>query len=213
LRPMSSHRTRTARRIRSCDGGQSMHRRALVALLLLMLGTVSAHAEGHIYLSCSHGHAVTKTTLEDGRVRTKTGAGASPFSVDVDLEHKTINGFYDVPHGQQFENGSVTIGGDATKLSTEHDPGYQDTISIDRLSGTTIVTHRYLPSDDCAGRRVPSCRMLETTTIYHCGPAATDFPTPIPRMMRSWERLNSAFSLARVRRALRRLYIGLVQPD
>jgi hypothetical protein len=192
-----------------------MRRRTLVALLLLTFGTVSVHAENHIYLSCSHGHTVTKTTFEDGRVRTKSGADASPFPIDVDLEHKTINGFYDAPHGQRFGNGSVSIGGDASKLSTEHEPGYQDTISIDRLSGTTIVTHRYLPSDDCIGRlgRVPSCRMLETTTIYHCAPAASDFPTPIPRMVRSWERLSSAFSLARMRRVLRRLYTTVAPED
>jgi hypothetical protein len=192
-----------------------MRRRTLVASLLLTFGMVSVHAESHIYLSCSHGQTATKTTFEDGHVHTKSGADASPFPVDVDLEHKTINGFYDAPHGQRFENGSVSIGGDTSKLSTEHDPGYQDTISIDRLSGTTIVTHRYIPSDDCVGRlgRVPSCRMLETTTIYHCAPAAPGFPTPIPKMVRSWERLSSSFSLARMRRVLRRLYTGLVQPD
>jgi hypothetical protein len=190
-----------------------MRRRTLVALLLLMFVATSAHAESHIYLSCSHGHTVKKTTFEDGRVRTKTEADASLFPVDVDLEHKTINGVYDAPHGQRFENGSISIGGDATKLSTEHEPGYQDTISIDRLSGTTIVTHRYLPSDDCSARRVPSCRMLETTTIYHCVPAASDFPTPVPRMMRSWERLSNCFSVARMRRVLHRLYTGLVQPN
>ena len=191
-----------------------MRRGALFSILLLLSG-VSVHAENHIYLSCSHGHTVTKTTFEDGRVRTKSGADASPFPIDVDLEHKTINGFYDAPHGQRFENGSVSIGGDTSKLSTEHEPGYQDTISIDRLSGTTIVTHRYLPSDDCIARlgRVPSCRMLETTTIYHCAPAASDFPTPIPRMVRSWERLSSSFSLARMRRVLRRLYTTVVPED
>ena len=191
-----------------------MRRGALFSILLLLSG-VSVHAENHVYLSCSHGHTVTKTTFEDGRVRTKSGADASPFPIDVDLEHKTINGFYDAPHGQRFENGSVSIGGDTSKLSTEHEPGYQDTISIDRLSGTTIVTHRYLPSDDCIGRlgRVPSCRMLETTTIYHCAPAASDFPTPIPRMVRSWERLSSSFSLARMRRVLRRLYTTVAPED
>jgi hypothetical protein len=180
---------------------------ALVAVLLL-LGVASARAESHIVLSCSQAHTVKKTMFEDGHVRTETENDSATFPIDVDFEHKTINGFYEAPHGQQFENGSVSIGGFATKLSTDHEPGYQDTISIDRLSGTAIVTHRYQPSDDCAERLgpAPSCRTSDMTTIYHCAPAALDFPTPIPRMIRSFERLRRSHFLARMRRAWRRVY-------
>jgi hypothetical protein len=180
----------------------------LVALLLLALGVAAARAEDHVVLSCSHAHTVKRTMFEDGHVRTETENEPSTFSIDLDLEHKTINEFYEAPHGQQFENGSVSIGGFASKLSTDHESGYQDTISIDRLSGTAIVTHRYLPSDDCAERlgRAPSCRTSDMTTTYRCAPAALDFPTPIPRLMRSFERLRRSHFLARMRRAWRRLY-------
>jgi hypothetical protein len=190
-----------------------MSRRTLFALVVLLFGAVRAHAEDHIYLFCSDGHSVKKTVFEDGHVRSVTEKTASTLAIDVDLEHKKINDFYDAPHGQQIENGSVSIGGFASKLSTEHESGYQDTISIDRLSGTAIVTHLYNPSDDCADRlgRAPSCRSLETITIYRCAPAASGFPTPIPRMTRAWQRLRSYLTWTRMRRALRRLYYSIEQ--
>src|SRR5262249_29438478 len=130
------------------------------------------------------------------------------FLIDVDLEHKTINGIYDAPYGQRVEDASVSIGGYATKFATEHEPGYQDTISIDRLSGRAVVTHLHLPSSDFTARvgQAASCRMSVTTTTYRCSPAMTDFPTPIPRMMRLWERLHHSFQLTRMKRALRRWY-------
>jgi hypothetical protein len=179
--------------------------------MLLLFGAVSAYAEDHIYLSCSDGHSVKKTIFEDGRTRSAVEAAASTFTIDVDLEQKKINGFYDAPHGQQIENGSITIGGYASKLSTEHESGYQDSISIDRLSGTAIVTHVYHPADDCADHpgNDPSCRQLEIVTVYRCAPGASNFPTPIPRMMRSWERLRHFLTCARMRRALRRLYSSI----
>jgi hypothetical protein len=188
-----------------------MSRCIAVALVLLTFSAVSAYAEDHIYLSCSDGHSVKKTIFEDGRTRSATEAAASPLTIDVDLEHKKINGFYDAPYGQQIENGSITIGGYASKLSTEHESGYQDSISIDRLSGTAIVTHVYHPADDCADHpgHDPSCRQLEIVTVYRCAPGASDFPTPIPKMMRSWKRLRHFLTWARMRRALRRLYSSI----
>lgn len=185
-----------------------MSRRTLLALVLLLFGAVSTYADDHIYLSCRDGHSVKKTIFDDGRTRSVTEGVASTLTIDVDLEQKKINGFYDAPYGQKIENGSVSIGGYASKLSTEHEPGYQDSISIDRLSGTAIVTHVYHPADDCAHQpgHDPSCRQLETETIYRCTPAASDFPTPIPKMMRTWERLRNSLTCARMRRALRHLY-------
>jgi hypothetical protein len=182
--------------------------RTLVAFLLLLLGVGAAHAESRIHLSCSRGHAVKRTMFEDGHVRTAKEE-AAPFAIDVDLEHKMINGFYDTPHGQQFENGSVTIGGIASKLSSDHEPGYQDTISIDRLSGTAIVTHRDQPADDCADGAGRACLTSETTTIYHCLPAEPGFPTPLPRMLRAWERFRHSFTLARMRRVLHRVHMSI----
>jgi hypothetical protein len=188
-----------------------MSRRILFAVVPLLFFAVSAYAEDHIYMFCSDGHSVKKTIFEDGRTRSATEAAASALSVDVDLEHKKINGFYDAPYGQQIENGSVNIGGFASKLATEHESGYQDSISIDRLSGTTIVTHVYHPADDCADHpgQDPSCRQLEITTVYRCAPAASGFPTPIPRMLRSWERLRHYLTWTRMRRALRRIYSSI----
>jgi hypothetical protein len=188
-----------------------MSRRSLFALVPLLFVAVSAYAEDHIYMSCADGHSVKKTIFEDGRTRTTTEATASTLTIDVDLEHKKINDFYDAPYGQQIENGSVNIGGYASKLATEHDSGYQDSISIDRLSGTAIVTHVYHPSDDCAEHpgHEPSCLQLEITTVYRCAPAAAGFPTPIPRMLRSWERLRHYLTWARMRRALRRIYSSI----
>jgi hypothetical protein len=188
-----------------------MSRRTLFALLLFLFGAVPVYAEDHIYLSCSDGHSVKKTIFEDGHTQSAREQVDSALTIDVDLEHKKINGFYDAPYGQQIENGSVSIGGIASKLSTEHEPGYQDSISIDRLSGTAIVTHVYHPADDCAehSSHDPSCRQLEIVTVYRCAPGASDFPTPIPRMMRSWERLRRSLTWARMRRALRRLYSSI----
>ena len=188
-----------------------MRARPLFALLLLLFASGPVYADNHIYLYCSHGHKVKQTTSEDGHVRRDAEKDATIFSIDVDLEQKTINGLYDAPYGQRLENGSVTIGGLATKTATEREPGYQDSISIDRLSGTAIVIHRYLPPDDCARSmdHVSPCRASETATTYHCAPAVANFPTPIPRMMRSFERLRRSASLARVRRALRRLYTSM----
>jgi hypothetical protein len=188
-----------------------MYARPLFALLLLPFALGSVHADDHIYLSCSHAHQVKKTTFEDGHVQRKAEKDAATFAIDVDLEQKTINGFYDAPYGQRLENGSVTIGGLATKTATERESGYQDTISIDRLSGTAIVIHRYLPPDDCAGGmdHGPSCRLSETTTTYRCVPAVAGFPTPIPRMMRSFERFRRSAFVVRVRRALRRAYTSM----
>ena len=186
---------------------QMMRRRTLLASGLLLCIIVSAHADSHIYLSCSLGRVET-TTFEDGHVRTRREkAPASGFLIDIDFEHKTINGTYDAPDGQRFENASVTIGGFAGKPASDHEAGYQDAISIDRLSGTATITHRYEPPDDCADRsdRVGSCSTWETTTIYHCLPAATDFPTPIPKMMRLWQRLRHSYLMSRVRRMWHRL--------
>jgi hypothetical protein len=188
-----------------------MSRRTLFALVPLLFIAVSAYAEDHIYMSCVGGHSVKKTIFEDGRTRSTTEATASTLTIDVDLEHKKINDFYDAPYGQQIENGSVNVGGYASKLATEHDSGYQDSISIDRLSGTVIVTHVHHPSDDCADHpdHELSCRQLEITTVYRCAPAASGFPTPIPRMLRSWERLRHYLTWARMRRALRRIYSSI----
>jgi hypothetical protein len=182
--------------------------RILSVPLVLVLGVTSAHAESHINLTCTHGRATKKTTFADGQVRTETSAVATTFLVDVDLEHKTINGTYDAPKGQQLANGSVTIGGLATKLASEHEPGFQDTISIDRLSGTTAVTHLYFPADDCETRlgQVAACRTSETLTIYRCLPALTDFPSPMAKMMRLWQRVHHAFHLASMKRAARHWY-------
>jgi len=186
-----------------------MRTRARFALFLLC-GMGAAHAENgesRVQLSCAQGHSVKKTTFEDGHVRTERKVEASPLKIDVDLENKNINGFYEAPYGQRFENGSVTIGGFASKLATEHEPGYQDTISIDRLSGTVVVTHLHHPSDDCSDRsgHRDACRMSETTTTYRCAPAAADFPTPIPKMLRVWERFHRSHLWARMRRAWHRL--------
>jgi hypothetical protein len=188
-----------------------MFRRTLFAIVPPLFVAVSAYADDHIYMSCADGHSVKKTIFEDGRTRSTTEATASSLTVDVDLEHKKINDFYDAPYGQQIENGSVNIGGYASKLATEHESGYQDSISIDRLSGTVIVTHVYHPADDCADHpgHDPSCSQLETTTVYRCAPAASGFPTPIPRMLRSWERLRHYLTWARMRRALRRIYSSI----
>jgi len=185
-----------------------MRTRALFALLLLC-GIGSAQAENsdnHILLSCTPGHTVKKTTFEDGRVRTEKEK-ASALQIDVDLENKKINGRYEAPYGQRFENGSVTIGGYASKLATEHEAGYQDTISIDRLSGAVVVTHLHHPSDDCTERsgRTDVCRMSEATTTYHCAPAVGGFPTPIPKLLRVWERFHHSHFWARMRRAWHRL--------
>jgi hypothetical protein len=188
-----------------------MSRRTLFAIVPPLFVAVSAYADDHIYMSCADGHSVKKTIFEDGRTRSTTEATASSLTVDVDLEHKKINDFYDAPYGQQIENGSVNIGGYASKLATEHESGYQDSISIDRLSGTVIVTHVYHPADDCADHpgHDPSCSQLETTTVYRCAPAASGFPTPIPRMLRSWERLRHYLTWPRMRRALRRIYSSI----
>jgi hypothetical protein len=185
--------------------------RILFGSWLLLCSLASAHAENNIHLSCSHGHAVKKTTFQDGHVSTGQEDFASTFQIDVDLEHKTINGAYDAPDGQRLEDASVSIGGYASKFASEHEAGYQDTISIDRLSGRVVITHLYLPSGDCGGRAdgTPACRMSITTTVYHCLPAVTDFPTPIPRMMRLWERLHRSFHFARVKRVLSRWYTSM----
>jgi hypothetical protein len=189
-----------------------MSRRTLFALVPLLFVAASAYAEDHIFMSCSGGHSVKKTIFEDGRTQSAAEAAASPtLTIDVDLENKKINGFYDAPYGQQIENGSVNIGGYASKLATEHESGYQDSISIDRLSGTAIVTHVFHPADDCADHpsHDPSCLQLEIMTVYRCAPAASDFPTPIPRMLRSWERLRHYLTWTRMRRALRRIYSSI----
>jgi hypothetical protein len=185
-----------------------MFRRTLFALLLPLFGTASGYADDHIYLSCWDGHSIKKTIFEDGRTRRVTEGVALTLGIDIDLEQKKINGFYDAPYGQQIENGSVSIGGFASKLSTARESGYQDSISIDRLSGTAIVTHVYHPADDCADHpgHDPACRQLETVTVYRCTQVASDFPTPIPKMMRIWERLHHSLTWARMRRVLRRLY-------
>ena len=185
-----------------------MPMRMLLALWLLLCGGASALADNHIYLSCSHGHTTKKTTFADGHVRTEKEQVASTFSIDVDLDNKTINGDYSAPHGQQLENASVGIGGFVSKFPSEHEPGYQDTISIDRFSGRTTVTHRYFPSDDCAARlgNAPSCRISETTTIYRCLPAMKDFPTPIPKLMHAWAKLRHYVRLARLKRTMWRWY-------
>lgn len=188
-----------------------MSRRTLFAVVLLLFGAISAHADDHIYLSCWDGHSVKKTIFEDGRIRSVTEGVASTLTIDVDLEHKKINDFYDAPYGQQIENGSVSIGGNSSKLSTEHESGYQDSISIDRLSGTAIVTHVYHPADDCTDHsgHDPSCHQSETITIYRCTPGVSDFPTPIPKMMRLWQRFRHSLTWARMRRVLRRLYYSV----
>jgi hypothetical protein len=175
---------------------------------VLLLGLTSAHADSHINLTCTHGRQTKKTTFADGKVRTETSAVTTIFLVDVDLEHKTINGTYDAPGGQQIANGSVTIGGLATRLASEHEPGFQDTIAIDRLSGTTTVTHLYFPADDCETRlgQVADCRTLETLTIYHCLPAMMGFPSPMAKVMRVWGKLHHAFQFASVKRVARRWY-------
>jgi hypothetical protein len=185
--------------------------RTLLASWLLLCGVVSAHAENHIYLSCSQGHTATKTTFEDGHVQTEREKAASTFPIDVDLDHKTINGVYDAPHGQQLEYASVGIGGHASKLASEHEPGYLDTISIDRFSGRATVRHAYFPPEDCVARlgNAASCRTSETTTVYRCMPAMTDFPTPIPKMTRAWERLRHSVRLARLKRTLWRWYTSM----
>jgi hypothetical protein len=149
--------------------------------------------------------------LEDGHVRTEREKSSAPFAIDVDLEHKTINERYDAPAGQQLANGSVSIGGVATKMASEHEPGYQDSISIDRLSGTAIVMHLHDPPTDCVSRlgHVPSCLTSQTTTTYHCEPAATDFPDPVPRMLRVWHRLRRSHLVSETKHVLRRLYFAV----
>jgi len=178
--------------------------RSFCAACLILLSVAGARADGHTHLSCVADHAL-KTTFDDGHVHNaRAAAPASRFAIDIDFEHKTINGTYDAPSGQQFENASVTIGGYASKPASEHEAGYQDTISIDRISGTVVVTHRVEPPDDCA-EHVASCRMSETTVIYRCTPGVSGFPTPIPRMIRWWERLRHSAVLARMRHVWRRL--------
>jgi hypothetical protein len=172
--------------------------RIAFALLLLLFGVGSVRAESHIKLSCSHGHTEKKTTFADGHMQTQTENAPGAFQIDVDLENKSINRFYENVGGQRLENGSVNIGGLATKQSTEHESGYQDTISIDRLSGTAIVMHMAFPSDDCAdrlGRDAPSCRTSKTTTIYQCDGAA-------PRFARASATLHVSATIALVRRGL-----------
>ena len=175
-----------------------MHWRMPFALLVLLVGIVSVRAESHIKLACSQGQTETKTTFADGHVQTQKERAPDTFHIDVDLESKTINQFYENVQGQRLENGSVNIGGLATKPSTEHEPGYQDTISIDRLSGTAIVMHMAFPSDDCAvhlGRDAPSCRTSKTTTIYRCD-------GDMPRFARASATLHVAAAIGFVRRGL-----------
>jgi hypothetical protein len=172
--------------------------RIAFALLLLLVGVVSVRAESHIKLACSQGQTETKTTFADGHVQTQKARAPDALHIDVDLESKTINRFYENVGGQRLEYGSVKIGGLATKPSTEHEPGYQDTISIDRLSGTAIVMHMAFPSDDCAdrlGRDAPSCRTSKTTTIYQCDGGT-------PRFARASATLHVAATIAFVRRGL-----------
>jgi hypothetical protein len=197
----------------SVDACAPMRKCTLPVLMMLVFGATSAHAESHINLSCSHGRALKKTTLEDGHVRTEKQEVAAAFLIDVDLEHKTINGVYDAPYGQRVEDGSVSIGGYASKSVSEHEPGYQDTISIDRLAGKTTVTHLYLPAGDCAAQhdKVSACRMFVTTTVYDCLPAMTDFPTPIPKMIHAWEIMHRYLRLARMKQMMRHWYTSAKQ--
>jgi hypothetical protein len=192
----------------SIGAPKSVRKCILSVLAVLLFGAASVHAESHINLICSHARMVKKTTLENGRVLTENKELAATFPIDVDLEHKTINGVYDAPGGQRLEDASISIGGFASKFASEHDAGYQDTISIDRLSGRTSVTHLYLPAGDCATRseKAADCRMSVTTTVYRCLPAVADFPTPIPRMMRAWERLHHYLRLARIKQVMRHWY-------
>src|SRR5262249_1233599 len=157
-----------------------------------------------IHLLCSQGHTERKITLEDGHVRTERESPTVPFAIDIDLEHKTINETYDAPAGTQLGNASVSIGGVATKMASEHEPGYQDSLSIDRFSGTAIVTHLHDPPTDCVSRlgHVASCLMTQTTTTYHCEPAATDFPDPMPRMLKAWHRLRRSHLVSQTKRVL-----------
>jgi hypothetical protein len=194
-------------------GAPNSVRKYAVSVLMLLLGATSGHAGSHVNLTCSQASMVKKTTLENGHVITEKKEIAATFPIDVDLEHKLINGIYDAPEGQRLEDASVSIGGFASKFASEHEAGYQDTISIDRLAGRATVTHLHLPASDCAARldKAEDCRMSVTTTVYRCEPAVTGFPTPIPRMLRAWERLHHYHLLARIKRTVRRWYHAMKQ--
>ena len=155
------------------------------------LSSVPASAGDHIYLSCVPHSLETTTKFANGRMETEKELPLKvSFEIDVDLEHRFINGV-NLPLDQS--SALLFRGSDTFVAGSKYRSSWSTSMTIDRLTGWASLSATWaMPRacrDEWKGNK-GACKEASSVTVYQCEPGSlrSDVTNAQPRRTSSWPR-------------------------
>ena len=153
------------------------------------LSSVPASAGDHIYLSCVPHSLETTTKFANGRVETEKELPLKvSFEIDVDLEHRFINGV-NLP----LEHSSaLSFRGLETFVSgSKYRSSWSTSMTIDMLTGWAWLSATWAMPRACSDEwksNKGACKEATSETVYQCEPGSprSDVTDAQPRRTPSW---------------------------
>jgi hypothetical protein len=150
--------------------------RIATALTYVALSSASVFADEHVFLSCTPRSTDTTTKFADGRVETEKELPVKmSFPIDVDLEHRFINGV-DLP--LDHSNAVLFRGLEAFLADSKYRRSSYTSMTIDRLTGLASLSAAWMMPDACRDEwkgNKGACKETSSETVYQCEPASPKF--------------------------------------
>jgi hypothetical protein len=143
--------------------------RIAAALTCLALSSAPVLAGEHVYLSCVPRSTETTTKYVDGREETEKELPVKmSFPIDVDLEHRFINGV-DLPLDQ---SNAVSFRGLETFVAdSKYRSSWSTSITIDRSTGLASLSATWMMPHACRDEwkgNKDACKEASSETVYQC---------------------------------------------
>jgi hypothetical protein len=150
--------------------------RTATILAYIALSSVPAFAGDHIYLSCVPRSTETTTKFADGRVETEKDLPLKvSFEIDVDLEHRFINGV-NLPLDQ---SSTVVFRGLETFVAdSKYRSSWSTSMTIDRSTGLASLSAAWMMPHACRDEwksNKDACKEASSETVYQCEPDSPRF--------------------------------------
>jgi hypothetical protein len=150
--------------------------RVATVLTFVALSSVPAFAGNHIYLSCVPRSVETTTKFADGRVETEKELPVKmSFEIDVDLEHRFINGV-NLPLDRS--SGVLFRGLETVVADSKYRASWYTSMTIDRLTGLSSLSATWVMPHACRDEwkgNKDACKEASSETVYQCEPDSPRF--------------------------------------
>ena len=150
--------------------------RTAMILTCIALSSVPAFAGDHIYLSCVPSSTETTTKFADGRVETEKELPVKmSFEIDVDLEHRFINGV-NLPLDRS--SGVLLRGLETVVADSKYRSSRYTSMTIDRSTGLASLSAAWMMPHACRDEwkgNKDACKEASSETVYQCEPDSPRF--------------------------------------